>query len=136
MRGMWGIDLARGAILAFAMVNAALFSALLPLWEGFDEPFHYGYVEELWQAKRLPVFARTPLPYDVVASFQLAPVSNVARRAIPEAIAYDAWFALPDAAREQRRRALEQLAADSRRRHSGGGSAPAKIADAVRRGGL
>ena len=114
MRGMWGIDLARGAILAFAMVNAALFSALLPLWEGFDEPFHYGYVEELWQAKRLPVFARTPLPYDVVASFQLAPVSNVARRAIPEAIAYDAWFALPDAAREQRRRALEQLAADSR----------------------
>ena len=26
MRGMWGIDLARGAILAFAMVNAALFN--------------------------------------------------------------------------------------------------------------
>lgn len=114
MRGTWGIDLARKAILPFAIVNAALFSALLPLWEGFDEPFHYGYVEELWQSKRLPVFAQTPLPYDVIASFQLAPVSNVARRAIPEAIAYDAWFELPDGERERRRRALEQLTADAR----------------------
>ena len=114
MRGMWGIDLARRAILAFAIVNAALFSALLPLWEGFDEAYHYGYVEELWQSPRLPVYARTPLPYDVVASFQLAPVSNVSRRAIPEAIAYDAWFALPDGERERRRHALQQLTADSR----------------------
>jgi hypothetical protein len=114
MRGTWGIDLARCAILPFAIVNAGLFSALLPLWEGFDEPFHYGYVEELWQSRKLPVFARTPLPYDVVASFSLAPASNVLRRAIPEAAAYDAWFALPDGERERRRRALEQLAADAR----------------------
>jgi hypothetical protein len=111
---MWGTDLARKAILPFAIVNAALFSALLPLWEGFDEPYHYGYVEELWQSSRLPVFARTPLPYDVVASFPLAPVSNVVRRAIPEAITYDAWFALPDGERERRRHALQQLTADSR----------------------
>jgi hypothetical protein len=111
---MWGIKAARRAILLFAMVNAALFGALLPLWEGFDEPYHYGYLEELWQSHRLPVFGRTPLPYDVVASFQLAPVSSVLRRAIPEAIAYDAWFALPDSEREWRRHALEQLPADPR----------------------
>lgn len=111
---MWGIDAARKAILLFAIVNAALFSALLPLWEGFDEPYHYGYVEELWQSKKLPVFARTPLPYDVVASFPLAPVSSILRRAVPEAIAYDAWFALPDGERERSRHALEQLRAAPR----------------------
>lgn len=114
MRGMWGTDRVRGALLLFALVNAALFAALLPLWEGFDEAYHYGYVEELWQSLRLPVFARTPLPYDVVASFQLAPVSNVARVAIPEAIAFDAWFALPEADRQRRRRDLEHLTADPR----------------------
>jgi hypothetical protein len=98
----------------FAIVNAALFSALLPLWEGFDEAFHYGYVEELWQSRSLPVFRHAPMPYDVAASFQLAPVSNVARRAMPEAIAYDPWFALSDKERDERRRSLEDLAPDPR----------------------
>lgn len=102
----------RRAILLLGIVNAALFSGLLPLWEGFDEAFHYGYVEELWQSPHLPVLGRTPLPYDVVASFQLAPVSNVARIPIPEAISYDAWFALPASDRERRRRTLDQLAAN------------------------
>jgi hypothetical protein len=108
------VNFARRAILAFAIVNAALFTALLPLWEGFDEAFHYGYVEDLWQSRKLPVLARTLVPYDVVASFPLAPVSNISRRAIPEGTAYDAWFALPAGERERRRLALEQLAPDPR----------------------
>ena len=49
----------------FGLVNACLYSALLPLWEGFDEAFHYGYVETLWQTHRLPVLGRTLLPADV-----------------------------------------------------------------------
>ena len=96
------------------MVNALLFAGLTPLWEGFDEAFHYGYVEELWQSRRLPVLGRTPVPYDVAASFAIAPVSFVTRRAMPEAIPFDAWFALPQAERESRRRELQQLPADSR----------------------
>jgi hypothetical protein len=114
MRGTWGTDLTRKAIFVFAIVNALLFGALLPLWEGFDEAFHYGYVEELWQSRRLPVLGRTPLPYDVAASFQFAPVSSVARRAMPEAIPYDEWFSLPAAERERRRHELERLTADPR----------------------
>ena len=102
--------LSRKAILLFGIVNAALFCALLPLWEGFDEAFHYGYVETLWQTGRLPVLGRTLVPDDVAASFRLAPVSHVVERAIPEATAYDAWFALPQAERERRRRELELLA--------------------------
>ena len=111
---MWGTKLTRRAILLVAVVNAALFGALLPLWEGFDEAFHYGYVESLWQSHRLPVFRQATVPYDVVASFELAPVSNVVRRAIPEAFPYDAWFALSVAERESRRRDLDRLPADSR----------------------
>jgi hypothetical protein len=114
MHATWGTDLARRLILASAIVNAALFAALLPLWEGFDEAFHYGYVEELWQSRKLPVLGRTTMPADVVASFQLAPISNVVRPAMREAIGYDGWFALPDRDREERRRALERLHADPR----------------------
>jgi hypothetical protein len=99
----------RKAILLFGIVNAALFSALVPLWEGFDEAFHYGYVESLWQTGRLPVLGRTLLPEDVIASFRLAPVSHVVARVIPEATSYETWFALPQAERERRRRDLELL---------------------------
>ena len=102
----------RNAILIFGVVNACLYSALLPLWEGFDEAFHYAYVETLWQTRRLPVLGRTLIPHDVTRSFQLAPVSYVVHRVIPEAISYDGWLLLPQAEKEQRRRELELLRPD------------------------
>jgi hypothetical protein len=99
----------RKIILLFGVVNASLYSALLPLWEGFDEPFHYAYVETLWQTSRLPVLGRTLVPKDVFRSFRLAPVSYIVHRWIPEATSYDAWFSLPQAEKEQRRRGLELI---------------------------
>jgi hypothetical protein len=99
----------RKAILLFGIINSALFSALLPLWEGFDEAFHYGYVETLWQTRRLPILGGAQTPYDVSASFGLAPVSHVLTRSIPEATSYDVWFTLPETERARRRRELELL---------------------------
>ena len=96
-------------ILLFGLANAALYSALLPLWEGFDEAYHYAYVESLWQTWRLPVLGRTAIPADVLASFPLAPVSHVVQKPIPEATSFDAWFALPRAEKERRRAELEGL---------------------------
>ena len=99
----------RNVILLFAVVNASLYSALLPLWEGFDEAFHYAYVETLWQTSRLPVLGRTLVPNDVFRSFRIAPVSYVVHRSIPEATSYGAWFALSQAEKEQRRTELDLL---------------------------
>ncbi len=96
-------------LLLFGIVNAALYSALLPLWEGFDEAYHYAYVESLWQTARIPVLGRTPIPADVLESFQLAPVSHVVQTPIPEAISFDAWFTLPDAEKRARRSQLDRL---------------------------
>lgn len=96
-------------ILLFGIVNACLFSALLPLWEGFDEAFHYGYVETLWQTQRLPVLGRTPIPLDVSRSFHLAPASHVVHRYIPQTTSYEAWFSLRPAEKERRREELELL---------------------------
>ena len=59
----------RHVILMFGVVNACLFSGLLPLWEGFDEAFHFAYVETLWQTHRLPVLGLTLVPSDVSRSY-------------------------------------------------------------------
>lgn len=109
----------RNAILLFGIVNASLYSALLPLWEGFDEAFHYAYVETLWQTKALPVLGRTLVPIDVSRSFRLAPASHVVHGPIPETATYDAWFSLPQAEKERRRRELDLL-----RPETGSGSRP------------
>ena len=93
----------------FGLLNACLYSGLLPLWDGFDEAFHYAYVETLWQTHRLPVLGRTLIPNDVSRSFQFAPVSYIVHRWIPQATSYDAWFSLPQAEKERRRNELDLL---------------------------
>lgn len=101
------------AILSFGFVNASLYSALLPLWEGFDEPAHYGYVESLWQTHRLPVLGRTTFPTDVIASFRFAPGSYLMHRWLPETTSYKEWFALSGAEKEHRRAELDSLRPDA-----------------------
>jgi hypothetical protein len=99
----------RKVLLIFAILNACLFSALLPLWEGFDEAFHYSYVETLWQTYRLPVLGRTLVPGDVSRSFGFAPASYIAQRWTPETTTYDSWFSLPQVEKERRRNQLDLL---------------------------
>jgi hypothetical protein len=99
----------RLAVLCFGVVNAALYSALLPLWEGFDEPAHYGYVESLWETHRFPVLGRTTFPADVTASFRFAPASYLIHRWLTESTAYEDWFRLPTAEKAQRRAELNSL---------------------------
>jgi hypothetical protein len=99
----------RYVILLFGLVNACLYSGLLPLWEGFDEPFHYAYVESLWQTHRFPVLGAAMLPGDVGKSFLLAPVSYIVHRGLVQTTTYDEWSALPQADRERRRSELDRL---------------------------
>jgi hypothetical protein len=89
-------------ILILGVLNACLYSGLLPLWEGFDEPFHYAYVESLWQTHRLPILGQSPMPGDVSKSFELAPISYIVHRWIPQATTFDAWFLLPQSEKERR----------------------------------
>ena len=96
-------------ILLLGIVNATLYSALLPLWEGFDEAFHYAYVENLRQTSHLPILGHAMVPNHVLASLQLAPVSNVVHAVIPETTSYDTWVSLPEAEKARRREELDRL---------------------------
>ncbi|MBV9303295.1 MAG: hypothetical protein JOY62_00595 [Acidobacteriaceae bacterium] len=95
-------------VLLFALTTAALYSCLLPLWEGFDEPFHYAYVESL-AAGRLPILQHTRIPSELRESLKLTPVGPILHRSLPGSIVYSDWFALPPEERFARRNALESL---------------------------
>jgi len=96
-------------VFLFGALNAVLYAGLTPLWEGFDEPFHYAYVQQLWKTRSLPVQKRTCLTEEVWQSFPLAPASYLVKRNLPMVTTFDDYFRLAAAERLARRQRLEQL---------------------------
>jgi len=99
----------RFALLGFGVLNVVLYAGLMPLWEGFDEPFHYGYVQHLWNRRTLPVTRQTTLYADVVWSFLFAPASRVVRPNLQMVTTYEDYFRLTPEERLSRRRQLEHV---------------------------
>lgn len=101
-----------------ALINAVLYCCILPLWEGFDEPFHYGYVEYLCTRARFAEVNRTSVPAEIRASLRLTPVSWILHNALPGSIAFDDWFRLPAEKRRERRAAVAALPPGLQRKDS------------------
>jgi hypothetical protein len=99
----------RIALIAFGLLNAILYTGLMPLWEGFDEPFHYGYIQHLWTTHSLPVQRQTTLSEEIWQSIALAPASPVVKYNLPMVTTYDDFARLPPEERLARRRRLEQI---------------------------
>jgi hypothetical protein len=108
----------RPILLAYAAANAALYSAILPLWEGFDEPFHFGYVQRLADFRGLPDPRTSFLSGEIGASLLIAPASAVVRQNLPQVTTYSEFFALPGPARAARRTQLRELGGELRRQDS------------------
>ncbi len=96
-------------ILLFALISAILYSCLLPLWEGFDEPFHYGYVQELSVDRRFPVLNQTRVSSELRQSLSLTPISPILHRSLPNTISFPEWFRLSPEQRSSRKEALSAL---------------------------
>lgn len=101
------------ALLLYGCLNATLYVSLMPLWEGFDEPFHYGYVQSLSRWHALPAIGRTPLPAEVEESLALAPASHIVQRNLPGARSFAEYFALPADARRSLHAQLDRLVMNS-----------------------
>jgi hypothetical protein len=102
----------RALLLAYGLVNAVLFSGLLPLWEGFDETFHYGYVQMLSTQAAFPVLGRTAVSEEIWRSLELAPVSHFIQPSTRAPANFNDWFALSAEQRRARRASLETLPAN------------------------
>jgi hypothetical protein len=71
---------ARWLLLLYALLNAVLYSLLLPLWEGFDEPFHFGYVQTIANGDGFPDPGVTRLSAEIGESIEIAPMSISAQQ--------------------------------------------------------
>ena len=97
----------RRLLLAYALTNVVLYSMLLPLWEGFDEPFHFGYVQGLANGDGFPDPRTSRLSKEVGSSLLLTPVSLAVQQNLPTLVSYPEFFSWPEYRRQQ---AHEKLA--------------------------
>ncbi len=109
----------RLVLLAYVVANAILYSMMLPLWEGFDEPFHFGYVQWLANGRGLPDARGSVLSSEVAESISMAPGSRVVQRNLPQVTKYSEYFSLPRAKRAETRKALDETRPELRRQDSG-----------------
>ncbi len=93
----------------YGILNGVLYASLLPLWEGFDEPFHYGYVQSVSRHRALPRLHQSVLSEEIWTSLKLAPASHVVARNIPVVITYREYFALPQVDRATLRSRLKSI---------------------------
>jgi hypothetical protein len=99
----------RLALVAYGILNAVLYASLLPLWEGFDEPFHYAYVQQLSERHTLPRLGKAPVSDEVSASLNIAPGSPSVKANLPQVTTYEDYFRMPPAERLLIRARLERL---------------------------
>jgi hypothetical protein len=91
------------ALALFALLQGLLYCSLLPLWEGYDEPYHYGYALYLASEREFPVVDRTPLQDEVWRSMFAAPASHMNAGLLPGMISYRSYFEMEPAARRAMR---------------------------------
>src|SRR5277367_3730876 len=96
-------------LIAYALVNAVIYSGLLPLWEGFDEPFHFGYVQRLANGQGLPDARTARLSGEVYTSLLLAPASQAVKQNLPQVTSYAEYFSWPAQRRSEVRRELDAI---------------------------
>lgn len=102
-------DRRRSAVLGAALVSAALYCLLMPLWEGYDEPYHYGIVQWMGIERSLPDSSRSVLTEEVAQSILLAPAAPAIKRDHPEVMSFSEFRDLPPAERQRRSSALRGL---------------------------
>jgi len=98
MRTRWGLAAIWGCFLA----RLVFYSAMLPLWEGFDEWGHFAVIRAMAVRGELLAVKETPIPRDLEASLQLAPVPWDMRHYPPPYATEDEYWALPAETRQQR----------------------------------
>jgi hypothetical protein len=105
-------------LIGLACANAVLYSLIMPLWEGFDEPFHFAYVQHLANGRGLPDPRTARLSGEVGASFRLAPASPVVKLNWPDVPSYSQYFSWSASTRADIRRRLNGIPGDLRWRSS------------------
>lgn len=93
------------------LLRGVFYSALLPLWEGYDEWAHFAYVQHVAYTGRLSVPDLTRPSRGVIESLRLVPLPWTQRHEHADSLPHDDWWRLPPAERAARERRLLDLSA-------------------------
>ncbi len=93
---------------ALFLVRGAFYSAMLPLWEGWDEYAHFAWIQHWNEHGTLPV-AQDRISREIDDSMRLTPLARELRWIGAPYLTHEQWWALPDAEREQRRSEMQRL---------------------------
>ncbi|HET9218954.1 MAG TPA: glycosyltransferase family 39 protein [Terriglobia bacterium] len=81
-----------------------------PLWEGWDEAFHYSYIQNLAETRSLPVFGKSTLSNEITTSFELAPLSYGTNLSLDgKYTTFEQYWKLPPVERRRREEALRSI---------------------------
>lgn len=94
-----------------------LYSSLLPLWEGFEEPFHFGYVQHPANGYGLSDPRTAFLSQEIGSSILIAPASQVVQVNLPEVKTYSE-FSYSANQRAALRKQLGEIRPEGRRQNS------------------
>ena len=102
--GRWWV-----AVILYGLLNSIAYSCLLPLWEGWDEGYHYGYVQYLSIHWRFPVLGRTDLSREIWRSYELTPVSHYLQGFTKAPLNFSDYLRLSESERQRLRLDLRSI---------------------------
>jgi hypothetical protein len=117
MRADWRVM----AIWACFVARLAFYSSVLPQWEGYDEWAHFSVIRHMAVQHEALVERDAPIPRDVDASLQLAPVPWEMRYLPAPWLTQDAFWSLPPEIRARREAAFRTMPRAWSRETAGGG---------------
>ena len=107
-------------VLGLGLASAALYTVLMPLWEGYGEPFHYGIVQAVWITHAPADPRSTPISEELWQSRLLAPVSPVFQTDSPPIKTFGEFYKMPASDRLRQRTALREIPTELQYRSHGG----------------
>src|SRR4029450_8347882 len=69
------LRVSRFLLWVLCMSQGLVFILVTPLWEGWDEAFHYSYIQNLVETRKLPVLRQSLVSKELVSAFEYAPLS-------------------------------------------------------------
>jgi hypothetical protein len=108
--GMYSRHWLIGLVWLFSIAQGFLFIISTPQWEGFDEAFHYAYIQEFAETGKLPIYGKTLLSKEVTASFSLVPLSTPVNSNMGNRYtSLGDYWRLPESVRKERETSLKNI---------------------------
>jgi len=91
------------------LFRCLFYCSVVPLWEGFDEPFHFSYIQSISLDQSLPDQESSQISRETAESLRLAPLPWMLRDWGAPYLSHDAWWQLPERDRREREKMLRAL---------------------------